>query len=1307
MRLPQGDQVSLTQSTVFEMVPERLSGNPVTNLQRLFGYYVFPDCLESLRKEHHCPHSVDWSDEYKCILGLDKEWTERGIGSKDQVKVQLVELLQRLDPQTYVYIITHLDAKATQIPDSMRGSKDVETIDLFQHYQLEKEIGSGGSAIVCKAFDVQLQRNVAIKFFCPMNDGDDDSFISEMQHQAGVYIPGVISPFRIAKIAIPKCSTPIELGVFRPQDATKRRWTGLIAVLPLVVKASTLADLICDWRKLNPTRPDWDEFRSIVQQILFSMKQVHASNRVHLDLKPVNILIEKLPGGIGLRTHIIDFLVPGKSTIVAGTPGYQSPEQRISARAVYGSKPSDIYSIGLLIFRMLTEASCVDQLDKSEASRSRSLSTEHPTTATEFDDSSTKQNSEDSFTKPLHSLKPDLRNLDQFSNQVDPTDLKSILGKCLEIDRINRYQDAGQLYDDFERLFALKPLEHAGSRTVGHKLRLFVRRESAFAKSTVIVLSLLLVLASVFAYNAYRVNSIATDSLLAQADRAVLRGDHMEAASFNSAALQLMPYLLQSTTNAESIKRRVYSQLFTRPHLELASVPPEMPGNVLSTKHSNNNRIFVLTNVGWSIHNLEDGQVVNEGKHTFVATSSDFADDGSAFAIGSNEGLFVGQENDGEFVTHLIKSSGGTTAMDSIDAIRFSPVKKLIAYVSSDGMDAKLHFVDVSDSSKPLLYPHSIPIITASQSSKGFIRFDETGKELVVIAGKDLVSFISSREIDPFNESGNWARRNHTFDETIEKVEILGSRLLVGLRSRTSVLIADEEKFQQKNIEMRLMDVSEKVSVDGNSSALFTSIDGKETYSVVLDYRLKVLKNELIPNLLEVNDSAISKDGRFFLATEENGLSLWDFQSLVPLMNFVPHEGPPNFFSFFTKDRVFSIVNKYPEFRSDLRNVFGSHTVYLWDLKSKDSIQDLGIENANSAAFSGDGRSIAVSACNSLWPIVNDVPPHIAIYDSNGRLVKWRETEAAIANLAFSNSGSILGSSSLDPSPKVLLMDGNLEVVDSKIFPESDGVHCSINKGIIIFSTPWPIGRKLSIVGIRSNSIQEIASRVPIGVLDWAVNDDFLIHAARDENELYLRRIDNLDNVQLTVGLPALVKPEKPIRIAITKTHLFLASGTQIASMAIPSKSTTLSAESIIQTGREIQEIKGVGKCVAIRSRRSIYIGNTDSRAVNWIDLPNSTLGFEFSANGERLWVMCKENLYCFNSDARPLCSFALRGSMEQIAVSPDGTKCVAISSGIAYLLTIADSNLPSSIPELVKTVERISGMMYSDGVLRKTTPDR
>ncbi len=116
-----------------------------------------------------------------------------------------------------------------------------------------------------------------------------------------------------------------------------------------------LAKLSSNWRPrpISPRRAV-----EIWSQVLNALAELHRRGLVHRDLKPPNILLETKQNG---KVRIGDFgmvkipdAIGSRSGIWIGTLDYMSPEQRKSAREV--DQRSDVYSAGVLMYRMLTGA---------------------------------------------------------------------------------------------------------------------------------------------------------------------------------------------------------------------------------------------------------------------------------------------------------------------------------------------------------------------------------------------------------------------------------------------------------------------------------------------------------------------------------------------------------------------------------------------------------------------------------------------------------------------------------------------------------------------------------------------------------------------------------------------------------------------------------------------------------------------------------------------------------------------------------------------------------------------------------------
>ena len=104
----------------------------------------------------------------------------------------------------------------------------------------------------------------------------------------------------------------------------------------------------------------------VLAEILEGMKTVHKEGLVHRDLKPANILFDK-PGPEG-KVQVCDFGIAklpdadhSQSGVGMGSRNYVSPEQRESAKHVEAT--SDVYAIGIMVYRMLTGTLPIGRFD--------------------------------------------------------------------------------------------------------------------------------------------------------------------------------------------------------------------------------------------------------------------------------------------------------------------------------------------------------------------------------------------------------------------------------------------------------------------------------------------------------------------------------------------------------------------------------------------------------------------------------------------------------------------------------------------------------------------------------------------------------------------------------------------------------------------------------------------------------------------------------------------------------------------------------------------------------------------------------
>ena len=197
---------------------------------------------------------------------------------------------------------------------------------LADRYEILEQIGTGGMSDVYKAKCHKLNRYVAIKVL-KSEFSQDKTFVSkfrvEAQSAAGLTHPNIVNVYDVGD-----------------ED-------GIHYIVMELVEGITLKKYIEKRGKLP-----YKEAISIAIQVANGMEAAHSHNIVHRDIKPQNIIISKEG-----KVKVTDFGIAkaaSSATINSSAMGsvhYISPEQ---ARGGYSDERSDIYSLGITLFEMLT-----------------------------------------------------------------------------------------------------------------------------------------------------------------------------------------------------------------------------------------------------------------------------------------------------------------------------------------------------------------------------------------------------------------------------------------------------------------------------------------------------------------------------------------------------------------------------------------------------------------------------------------------------------------------------------------------------------------------------------------------------------------------------------------------------------------------------------------------------------------------------------------------------------------------------------------------------------------------------------------
>ncbi len=275
------------------------------------------------------------------------------------------------------------------------------TLRYFGDYVLLEQIARGGMGVIYKARQESLNRVVAVKLILAgelASEDDVKRFYSEAKVAASLHHPNIVAIH--------------EVGQHQGQHYFSMDY----------VRGTSLAEQI---RRQPLSTEDAVQY---VKTIAEAIHYAHQQGTLHRDLKPSNILIDEQN-----QPRITDFglakQVSGDSDLTAtgqilGTPNYMPPEQAMAKPSLIGP-PSDVYSLGAVLYELLTgrppfvggtAIETLLQVRQAEVVTPRLL------------------------------------------NPYVPRDLETICLKCLDKEPHRRYATAAQLAEDLDRYLTDEPI---------------------------------------------------------------------------------------------------------------------------------------------------------------------------------------------------------------------------------------------------------------------------------------------------------------------------------------------------------------------------------------------------------------------------------------------------------------------------------------------------------------------------------------------------------------------------------------------------------------------------------------------------------------------------------------------------------------------------------------------------------------------------------------------------------------------------------------------------------------------------------
>lgn len=350
---------------------------------------------------------------YRCA-GCSTIMDEYAAGDIDALKAESVELmLGETVPQ--------------QVQSAMQNPENV-----YGRYVILEPIGKGAAGEVFRAYDLELQRFIALKF---INMDRIETLRNEARLLAALDHKNIARIYDIG--ASRNRGFTLDAKLLRP---AKRFRLAKAPALQAVSCQGFIAMQLVKGDSLDGKKLPVEHVLKIISAVCEAVAAAHSAGILHRDIKPANVMLDET-GSV----FVMDFGIATRNPRLGeiyGTPGYIAPE-------IAGGSPaterSDIFSIGATMYHLLSRSPPI------EFTNTKNLSDVIVRSA-------------EGITIPIERAAP-----------TTPREVAAIVGKATATNPDTRYESASRLADDIRRYLRGEPVS-AYSSTITYRSRKFVKQ---------------------------------------------------------------------------------------------------------------------------------------------------------------------------------------------------------------------------------------------------------------------------------------------------------------------------------------------------------------------------------------------------------------------------------------------------------------------------------------------------------------------------------------------------------------------------------------------------------------------------------------------------------------------------------------------------------------------------------------------------------------------------------------------------------------------------------------------------------------